>query len=510
MTPFRLERQTIIAAAVHGLLFLLVVTGVLPRWVSLPWAAILAIWSVIAPLRVTIPFFIAAIPFFIALPVSPTFDSLNMWRLVAIGIGVRWVLDGNDIRRLRPGLFGYLLIAFMGLIAISAIGVTSWEPSVRRIILLLNALIVPVIAHAACKQDRSLCSRALGAMALSVVAVTVVAIAQLFATYIMDIYAFMRVWGEGIQLRQFGSQWSAIVVGVGNTWFAYYGPQLSLRVFSVFTDSHTFPMYVVFGIAGLLPIAIRPVTAAWRSGATYLRLIRTRGAWSMLWVAGALLMVILSGTRGIWAAFVGLPFIGLGSVLYVRRSDPARARLLAYITTWLLVFVVLFAVAWPIATSPQFLLQKLDADLFGARLRSVIDFGETSNSARIAIWRATLASIAEHPLLGVGPAQFPLILDQDVSLGRAGSSAHNIWLHIASESGLPAVVLFMVMYGLLWVRAWRIAVRDRDPDVSAAMAWTVLSLPWIAAYLLTDAALLDERMLLQFGTLAAVVNALDV
>jgi O-antigen ligase len=219
-------------------------------------------------------------------------------------------------------------------------------------------------------------------------------------------------------------------------------------------------------------------------------------------------MVILSGTRGIWAAAIGVPFIGLGAVA-IARHTASRARMMGYVTSWMAVFFVLFALAWPVATSPQFLLQKLDADLFGARLRSVIDFGETSNSARIAIWRATIDSIAERPLLGVGPANFPIILEQDIRMGRAGSSAHNLWLHLAAESGIPAALLFITLYIALWRRAWRVALQHADPMLASSMMWAVLSLPWIAAYLLTDAALLDERMLLQFGTLAACISALD-
>jgi hypothetical protein len=508
MTSFRPEQQTLIALAAHTTVFVLVVAGIVPRWFILPWTVVGTLWCLMVPVRYSLPLFVAAIPLFIALPLTDSFDSFNMWRLISVAIAARWFYEQPRALLTRPGIFGWLIISMMTCVVLSLSSVSAAEPAIRRVILLCNALLIVGVAATAMRRQQDLIPRMFGAMALSVVGVTIVAIIQLFSTYLIDIYSFMRIWGEGIQLRQFGSQWSAIVVGVGNTWFAYYGPQLSLRVFSLFTDSHTFPMYVLFGLSGLLPVAIRPVLRVWERGTGYVSLVRTRGSWSMAWVALALLMVILSGTRGIWAAAVGVPFIGVGAVILARRN-PGRANLAGYMTSWMAVFVVLFAIAWPIATSPQFLLQKLDADLFGARLRSVIDFGETSNSARIAIWRATVHSIAQRPVLGIGPANFPVILEQDVRLGRAGSSAHNLWLHIAAESGVPAALLFIVLYIALWRRAWHLALRHSDPMLASSMMWAVLSLPWVAAYLLTDAALLDERVLLQFSMLAACISSLD-
>jgi O-antigen ligase len=91
-------------------------------------------------------------------------------------------------------------------------------------------------------------------------------------------------------------------------------------------------------------------------------------------------------------------------------------------------------------------------------------------------------------------------------LSRAGSSAHNIWLHIAAESGIPALLALIAMFVLSWRRAFLASIATNSPFLAAAFAWSALSIPWIAAYLLTDAALLDERMLLIFGTLMSLIH----
>src|SRR3989338_9607303 len=112
----------------------------------------------------------------------------------------------------------------------------------------------------------------------------------------------MRLWGEEIQLRLFGTEWSYIAVNLGNTWFAYYGEQLSLRVFSLFPDSHSFPIFLLLGLPALFAWTIQKPLA--KTG--YWAMVRTRGLLATIWIPIALLMAILSGTRGIWAAGAGM------------------------------------------------------------------------------------------------------------------------------------------------------------------------------------------------------------
>jgi hypothetical protein len=64
-----------------------------------------------------------------------------------------------------------------------------------------------------------------------------------------------------------------------------------------------------------------------------------------------------------------------------------------------------------------------------------------------------------------------------------------------------------------WIWLWATIYRytfDRfrtmqDPFWRGYFGWLLLALPWIAAYLLTDAALFDERTLLLFGITVALI-----
>jgi len=507
---------------IHAALFVLVVTGVLPRAVVPFWTLSLLVWAALVPPAVSVPFFVAAIPAFVAIPITPDFDNFNMWRPLALVIFLRWFLATWSRQSLSAAVRAFLrrpwrtpVAAALAVIALAALvsltQAADLAAGFRRIILIANAAMVPVVTATLVRRDPAWRPALLSATAQSAVLVTLVAFIQLASTYLMDVYGFMHVWGEGIQLRQFGTLWSQIAVRMGNTWLAYYGPQLSLRAFSLFPDSHSFPVYLILALGGLAATVFRPLADRIAGGARTLReLAHTRATLSVLWFVAGLLAVILSGTRGIWAASVGLPAVVAVLAWWFSRTgtDAGRRLLWRYLGAFLAVYYLLFGIAWPVFVSPQFLLSKGDWNLLGNRVRSIIDFGETSNSARLEIWSATVRSIAEHPLRGVGIGNFPTVLSQHVILAKAGSSAHNFWLHVAAEIGLAGLAAVM----WLWAAAYRSAARlFRSAATATALyaGWMLLALPWVAAYLLTDAALLDERALLLFGVSVAFLRGAD-
>src|SRR3989338_9657850 len=131
----------------------------------------------------------------------------------------------------------------------------------------------------------------------------------------------------------------------------------------------------------------------------------------------------------------------------IKLNQPAQI-VFRKISSSFIIFFLLFIVAFPIFASPQFRLYKMDSELLAKRVRSIINFGETSNKERIRIWKLSLESIKNNPFLGVGIGNFPVVLNQDLSLAKAGSSAHNIYLHIAAEMGILALI-FSIWF--LWI-----------------------------------------------------------
>ncbi|MEI6632953.1 MAG: O-antigen ligase family protein [Chlamydiota bacterium] len=69
---------------------------------------------------------------------------------------------------------------------------------------------------------------------------------------------------------------------------------------------------------------------------------------------------------------------------------------------------------------------------------------ESSSAGRISIWKGGLKMVMVNPLLGVGYGKFP------TEVGRyewyaAGRDAHNSYLLIAAEMGIPTLVVYMII-----------------------------------------------------------------
>ena len=100
---------------------------------------------------------------------------------------------------------------------------------------------------------------------------------------------------------------------------------------------------------------------------------------------------------------------------------------------------------------------------------------------------------------------FPFVLGQNIDSARAGSSAHNLYLSIASEMGLLALA------GTLWF-LWKLFRKIYDNFISSQDSFlmvyygsALLFIPWVLIYLLTDSALFDERAFLMFATVAVII-----
>ena len=76
------------------------------------------------------------------------------------------------------------------------------------------------------------------------------------------------------------------------------------------------------------------------------------------------------------------------------------------------------------------------------------DYSDTDSVAiHLELWRAGLRIVREHPLAGVGIGQFKSVVGQYSSDKRLSWLAHNTYLEIASEMGIPGLLLFLCVFG---------------------------------------------------------------
>lgn len=82
-------------------------------------------------------------------------------------------------------------------------------------------------------------------------------------------------------------------------------------------------------------------------------------------------------------------------------------------------------------------------------------------------WTRTLEMIRAHPWLGVGPGQFAHAYAR-TGVTEVPPHAHSLPLHVAAESGLPAMLLFLILWARVIARSLRTGLRS--PDTVAWLA----------------------------------------
>lgn len=143
----------------------------------------------------------------------------------------------------------------------------------------------------------------------------------------------------------------------------------------------------------------------------------------LLFLLAALVAIMLAYSRG--------GFITLAAVLVLCVWKMAgRGRWLKF-----MVPAVLLVAAFAILAPPD----------YDERLQAITDFSKDKVGSGQARWDnalRTLEVIAEHPLLGVGLGMNILALNEK---GTFWSQVHNVYLQIASEIGVPGVIVFVLL-----------------------------------------------------------------
>ena len=221
-----------------------------------------------------------------------------------------------------------------------------------------------------------------------------------------------------------------------------FTPSMSQRVSSTYYNPNHY--------AGFLDL-MTPLALAY---ALWARAPWLRVAAAVLSVA-LLANVLLTFSRGGWVA-VALASTGLALVWAAQglRTPRPLGRTLALLTLALVAVVA----AWGASlTAPD-----LTARLLARAERLQHDLTQLDTFDRVILLRAGAEIVREAPLLGVGPGNFvdaitahrpPEVEDRGGSMmHRFVNYAHNDYLQVASETGLPSVALFLTFWALVLVR----------------------------------------------------------
>lgn len=171
--------------------------------------------------------------------------------------------------------------------------------------------------------------------------------------------------------------------------------------------------------------------------------------WQRIGFGGALAIILiaiaLAASRG---GLLGL-VAGMGYLAYRQRQ----------LLRWTLVGALLLPLMllWP--TSPlERLMHPSVSDLKAA-------------DTRLALWHAGANMIRQHPLTGIGLGNFKYEVQRYAAGGRnLDHIAHNAYIEIAAEMGLPALLVYLLILYQSWRSLQLAALRDDLPPWMPAAA----------------------------------------
>jgi O-antigen ligase/Flp pilus assembly protein TadD len=231
---------------------------------------------------------------------------------------------------------------------------------------------------------------------------------------------------------------------VGFSWLPHYGPGATL------VNKNLAAEYLLFVIP--YAAALFFLEKGWArkalSGcalalfAAHLLFTETRGAWLGLVSSLALAAVVL------WISFA-----------YAKVREGMRARrVLALSLAWVCVATGVVGIAGGIVVT------RFPDNRYVQRIRSVTEFDRGSVSYRLLYYGDALRMVRDHPVWGIGMGnfdiQYPLYATSGPEVGRWAPvdrefvrlrHAHNDYLEIAAETGLPGIASFLAMVTVFFV-----------------------------------------------------------
>ena len=202
----------------------------------------------------------------------------------------------------------------------------------------------------------------------------------------------------------------------------------------------------------------------------------------------------LSGERSRWLRIAALGCAGLAAIA-TALTFSRGAALAAGIILVAMVALRYVRITHLVAAAALIVVVMVAVPAYGERLATIADVGEllsdepaasgtdtsllsraTENLTAVRVW-------ADHPLLGVGPGQFPNYYrdyadEIGVLVKAQNREAHNLYLGIAAETGVLGLTAFLAAILVTFVQLARARARAiaSRPDLAALAAGFMLAL----------------------------------
>ena len=106
------------------------------------------------------------------------------------------------------------------------------------------------------------------------------------------------------------------------------------------------------------------------------------------------------------------------------------------------------------------------------------DDRDVSAQGRFDLWEDMWDATKQRPVLGVGPAHWPL-LSEDYGW-PPGKEGHGLWMQVTCENGIPAGICFIGFYLITFLYIWPLATRSpgsQDPIIGCCAQAVAVAIP---------------------------------
>ena len=499
-----------IVFALEILVVILSIFGIAPREAILVWTGLAVFYMIFSPVEDALWLVVASIPLYAALPISENFDTLANWRILILvlflcvffkkGISIGLFKNAAGQWRIKENIkhyvVEYLSVIFLLISAFSIFIAGHKILAIKKLLFLVNIFLLFLVIRNLTRTKEAVL-KIWQAAAIGGAAALIIALVQFFSVWFAPLINFW-LWWDFYPINFFYGQGLANLLSYSNTWFAYYGAAPpTLRLFSVFPDSHSLAMFLILLI---------PIILAW---VVFYEQQRNRKIFLWTLIGLALFCIVFSGSRGAWLSIA--PIIVLAFYFSWRRAAPALIKKIMLGIFIFLLFFISFNGYPPLFYKIQSWQsgQKTDADFsFFERARSISDADELSNKGRLEIWQRSLKSIAAQPLLGVGLGNYVTVLDESAANAKKGASAHNLYLDFAAEIGVVGMLILLAMFANILYTSWLVWRRATEPHFNAFGLFFGLYFLWVMTYSLFDVVLLNDKVFLLFMVGAATLFSL--